>query len=640
MIARHFGTALIATLLLQLLTCERLAHSEDIGPWTATEQFVLAKVQSGNPCDVTTCPGVDKPRISARFLADLLTRWFEVCPTNKEPRLISLTQATITSDIDLANLEVPFEVELTNCFFEGQVNFSKTVFRRSLHLTGSHFATRAAFSAIVIGRSDWSGSLYIDFATFNGDFDITDANVERNLFAANAEFRGTDPRPRFARLTVNGEAHFENASFTGAPVFTQANIKHGFFASGAQFNNRNTRAQFDDLLVGDDVWLDHCRFAGSVDFTDAQTHGDFQAAHAEFQSLENAASFKNVRVEGSLALSETVFSGPADFTHANIGAALDFTNASFLLPSAPVLFHELKLDGDARFDGTTFNSAADFHASRIADELSFRGTHFHGQPDSAFFDHMSISGPASFRRADFTSSVSLVHSTFSTLDLEGVTWPVTLASSWLRLDGLKYERISAGGDEMSWRSLIKLLGYARYNANSYMALEEFYQRIGYPGLADEVFFAQKYRERTDPLLRNSLGTRAWSIFLNVFVRYGRAPWMAFLWGMVIVLLGTVAFTDNKMELQPKDEPKQQPNIHAPDPAQAPSEALRQHSLPGYNAFWYSLDLFAPVIDLEAASAYRPQKKKHPFLYHYSRLHRVLGWILVPIGAAAVTGLTK
>ena len=91
----------------------------------------------------------------------------------------------------------------------------------------------------------------------------------------------------------------------------------------------------------------------------------------------------------------------------------------------------------------------------------------------------------------------------------------------------------------------------------------------------------------------------------------------FLWGLGIILFGSLVFRHRYME------------------AQDPSKPVRL-----YNPFWYSLDLFAPVIDLQTASAWKPTRHGPAFLHHDSRLHRILGWILVPIGAAAVTGLTK
>jgi len=59
----------------------------------------------------------------------------------------------------------------------------------------------------------------------------------------------------------------------------------------------------------------------------------------------------------------------------------------------------------------------------------------------------------------------------------------------------------------------------------------------------------------------------------------------------------------------------------------------------YSRFWYSLNLFLPVVDLQAGKVWKP-KADQTFLRNYMRVHILLGWILVPLVLAAVTGLIK
>ena len=57
----------------------------------------------------------------------------------------------------------------------------------------------------------------------------------------------------------------------------------------------------------------------------------------------------------------------------------------------------------------------------------------------------------------------------------------------------------------------------------------------------------------------------------------------------------------------------------------------------YNPFWYSLDLFLPFIDLKMSGVWQP-KEARKFVRHYARIHTIIGYILIPIGLLAVTGL--
>lgn len=59
----------------------------------------------------------------------------------------------------------------------------------------------------------------------------------------------------------------------------------------------------------------------------------------------------------------------------------------------------------------------------------------------------------------------------------------------------------------------------------------------------------------------------------------------------------------------------------------------------YNPVWYSLDLFIPFVDLGAANVWMPAEDSR-FRRNYARVHRILGWILIPIGLVAITGILK
>jgi hypothetical protein len=104
--------------------------------------------------------------------------------------------------------------------------------------------------------------------------------------------------------------------------------------------------------------------------------------------------------------------------------------------------------------------------------------------------------------------------------------------------------------------------------------------------------------------------------LDLLVGYGRQPWRATIPYAVLIALGCIFFSPNKMEPQRTE--------HAPRV---------------YSRVWYSLNLFLPVVDLQAGKVWKP-KADQTFLRNYMRVHILLGWILIPIVLAALTGLIK
>jgi hypothetical protein len=105
--------------------------------------------------------------------------------------------------------------------------------------------------------------------------------------------------------------------------------------------------------------------------------------------------------------------------------------------------------------------------------------------------------------------------------------------------------------------------------------------------------------------------------LGVLVNHGRNPERAFGWSAVFIIIGMAVFWHERGMARQKTE----------------------GTVPKYSAWWYSLDLFMPVVELHFAQTWIPNPDRW-FARNYARIHRFLGWILIPIGLAAVTGLIK
>jgi hypothetical protein len=145
----------------------------------------------------------------------------------------------------------------------------------------------------------------------------------------------------------------------------------------------------------------------------------------------------------------------------------------------------------------------------------------------------------------------------------------------------------------------------------YSTLETYFKVHERPDFADDVFIEMKRRERRE-VLNWSSARFWWNLVLDGIVGFGRHPERAFVWSAIPVVIGAFLFRRSKMELRKP-------------------ECTNMY----YHPFWYSLDLLTPFIDLQSASEWMPKQK---WLYVYSRFHRILGWLLIPIGLAAITGI--
>lgn len=69
------------------------------------------------------------------------------------------------------------------------------------------------------------------------------------------------------------------------------------------------------------------------------------------------------------------------------------------------------------------------------------------------------------------------------------------------------------------------------------------------------------------------------------------------------------------------------------PARGCIEVKAPHHAGRYNAFWYSLDLFLPIIKLGEADVWTPKDNRR-WANLYRKVHIIIGSLFVPIGLAA------
>jgi uncharacterized protein YjbI with pentapeptide repeats len=440
----------------------------------------------------------------------------------------------------------------------------------------------------------------------------------------------------------------KNAIVTGVLDLENAEIPHETQLSSCHFKEAVTlkKAVFRKSLV-----VVNSTFQKSVNFNFAEISGNFEADGARFTGVDkellldkqkgsgrtgrdsssgrNPAketpailTFTDMKVGGGAFFRDAIFETPVDFSYAEIGGSFEANGATFMgadqKPAPISKFTDMKVRGGAFFRDAIFKSSVDFSYADISGNFEADRCEFMATTEIINFNRIKVGEQAIFRGVNFAGGVSLKDATIFDLILSLESWPPLADSDStkrFRLDGMTYQHISAGGGnerELS-ENLLELFKNSEYSLSGYTNLEAYFQRQGEPEMADKAFIDRKKRER------KSLGGLAWlwNLSLYVLVCYGRRPELAFIWGALIVSVGCYVFRRKQdMELQKL-------------------EAASQN----YNPLWYSLDLFLPFIDLQVANVWLPKQRRH-FARHYMRVQTILGWILIPIGLAALTGIIK
>jgi len=673
------------------------------GELNATEQWVVTQTSGGEIADLSKQfpdKETDKRKLSAHFLEELLTGALPGIKLHRHG--VRIIGAIIDEPVDLENAQIPCEVWLEHCQFNASANFNGANFAGTVSFENSMFKAEAVFNSMKVrGDAFLNGAVFegpIDFiladvarnfqgngakfqnkektadfssmkvggyasiksAIFEGPVDFGSADIASNLQAQGAQFQNKEKIASFASMKVGGDASFNDAVFEGPVTFIladiagnfsghrarfqnkeqganfnslkvrgyafflsdavfegpadfgSANIASTFAAPGAKFQNKEKQANFGGMKVGGYAFFNDAAFEGPVNFALAEIATAFSANQAKFQNKETEPNFSSMKVGGHAFFNDAVFEGPVNFVLAEIAGALHANEAKFQNKEKQANFNSMKIGGYAVFSDAVFEGPVNFVGADVAGNFAAGKARFKNKEKEASFGGMKLGGRAFFNEAVFEGPVNFNYADFAWLDLSKTLWPKVAGK--FHLQGMSYKYIRAAPNEPeSHRALLKLADQSAYSADVYNHLEEFFLGQGYRDDADRAFIKGKRRER-----KENLHGLSWvgSCLLDWLVGYGRRPWQAGIPCAALVALGCILFSPKKMEPQ---KPEDTPRV--------------------YSRFWYSLGLFLPFVDLQADKVWKP-KADQTFLRNYMRVHIMLGWILVPLVLAAVTGLIK
>ena len=156
-------------LLTLVLGCLMVSQTEAVQrQLTNQEKYVLQRVAEGEWADLQEKFGEQENnrQLTALFLEDLLSGAHKDKVHRKGVRI---KNAIITEDLDLRTAEVPFEVELLDCNFRGNVDFQDSHFAKNLRLDRCRFAQEAYFLKMTVDKSAYfTGAIFTGKVNFSG----------------------------------------------------------------------------------------------------------------------------------------------------------------------------------------------------------------------------------------------------------------------------------------------------------------------------------------------------------------------------------------------------------------------------------------------------------------------------------------
>ena len=448
--------------------------------------------------------------------------------------------------------------------------------------------------AIVVGPlnlryADIKQPVKLQTVIFSGDVDLSWTHITKSLHLDGSVFL-RDVSLNTARL--DQALFLTKAVFNGDSDFTAMEVSGALVADGVEFmnnncghpDNRNTMASFNSAKVGNTMFLSKATFGDCV--------------VADFAHMRVGLDFKSTDA--------TVYSSmPLDMTHMTAHRIqLQHANIRNALKLNEVSADEVEVE-----DPVAGPVSIDLSEGNVRTHLSLRGLHL----VDLLAPRLRAEGTVDMIDLRIEHWMDFHSAVFGSCTFKQVIPPKDRWNAWF--DGVTYDYIRVTDDD-SRDNFKTLLGWPRklrFSASVYSALEAFLRDQGYSEASRKAAVSERRDERDPNEPLDWLG----SLALDWLIGYGNYPFRAIWACMIVVAVGTMIFRDRNQMVQNPD--KASPGAYSP--------------------FWYSLGLFLPVVDLEMSKRWRPCEKRR-FAVHYVRIHMLLGWILIPLFAAGLTGLVK
>ena len=348
---------------------------------------------------------------------------------------------------------------------------------------------------------------------------------------------------------------------------------------------------------------------------------------------------------------------------ATIGGSLDATRGSFKNPKSAknpnpdaLSADRVKVSGNVflsgKFvaDGTVGLPGAEIKGQLAVveawlDELILDSAHVTG---GFFWRNIHKDSHPDFPNKEWKPSLDLTDAKVGALADEKDSWP---EKGRLILDGFVYDRITAGPTdaEAPTNARIPIDAAARlrwlhlqpdelgFRPQPYEQLIAVMRRMGHEHQVAKVAIAKKWDLRK----HGDLGWWGWTKnwFLYLAVGYGYRAWLAFIWLLVLVVLGSCFFSyaHSVNVLVPSDQGTYT------EYQKSKMEKLPPY-YPDFHAPFYSLDVVLPF-DLGQKSNWRlierwPGDRAYWGYEFYSIFQLFIGWVLLLVAAAVPAGLIK
>jgi hypothetical protein len=464
-----------------------------------------------------------------------------------------------------------------------------------------------------------TGQLNLQAATLGCPLDLLDCHFERPIILREARapvirLPGCHvPGLAAAQLEIRGDLVLDRGfSATGEVSLIGAHIGGSLGFVGATLTNPDGRALDGQQLTVDGAMFCRDGFSatGRVSLLGAHIGGSLSFVGATLTNPDGRAlDGQQLTVDGYMFCQDGFSAtGEVNLVGAHISGPLSFVGATLTNPDGRALNgQQLTVDGDVFCqDGFSATGEVSLLGAHIGGGLGFFGATL-TNPDGLALDLEGVQAGTLelLPRERPDGIVDLTNTRVSSFNDEPATWPERL-----RLRGFVYDNLA--NDRVRVRTR---LGWLRrhqggYAPQVYEQLAAAYRRDGRDEAARRVLIAKQWRRRGR--------LNPWNWLLYATVGYGYRTWLAGLWLLVLLWIGTRAL-DQAQQADLLDPAKDNPSLQ-----------------PTFHPLTYALDLLLPIVNLGQEVAWIPRGWAERWTWGLV----VAGWLLTTVVVAGLTGVLK
>jgi hypothetical protein len=350
--------------------------------------------------------------------------------------------------------------------------------------------------------------------------------------------------------------------------------------------------------------------SGGVEVASAHIGGQLDCKGGQFSNPSGYALNANrLSVDGSMYCGEGFSAtGEVRLLGAHIGSQLFCTGGQFSNPGGSALNADrLTVEGGMVCrQGFSATGKVSLSGAHISGQFDCTGGQFANPGGSALnLKIATVSGPLRMESVVLQGILDLTGAKTSSYQDNPTT-----SLQKLRLDGFVYDAIegATAKERLEWLRRNE----KGYSPQIYDQLASVYRRTGHDEDARRILIAKQRRRSAE----GNLAGRMWGWLLDATVGYGYRTWLAALWLIGFLILGTWLFGSvYRGELTPANKPDVQPP---------------------FQPFFYTLDLLLPVVSLHVRDAWIAQGAAQV----WSVIFIIVGWILASAVVLSLTGFLK